>query len=147
MSWFSSIANKIKAIVSNAASSVRDTIIQQINNAVSGVARRFTQGAEIHRQQRQRRINLQQPRPLTRFEANQQNTDLPKWMMSVHMLIEISGHFSWVDRNYVLRAPDNDEEYFRQSIINNSNMGFYDGDYGVAEVYRNRIYFTNYTSI
>ena len=48
MSWFSSIANKIKAIVSNTASSVRDTVIQQINNAVSGVARRFTQGAEIH---------------------------------------------------------------------------------------------------
>ena len=55
--------------------------------------------------------------------------------MSVHMLIEISEHFLWVDRNYVLRAESNDEEYFRQSIINNSNMGFYGGDYGVAEVY------------
>ena len=57
MRWFSSITNKIKAIVSNATASVRDAVIQQISDAVTGVARRFTRGAEVHREMRQRRIN------------------------------------------------------------------------------------------
>ena len=46
MSWFSNIRNKIKAIVSNATSGVRDSIITQINNAVSGIASRSTRGTQ-----------------------------------------------------------------------------------------------------